>query len=53
MLSESDKYRFRYSQETIRLSTVTPMEELGGGLKELKRFANPYEEQQYQPTRAP
>jgi hypothetical protein len=31
----------------------TPKEELGKGLKELKRFAIPEEEQQYQPTRAP
>jgi len=27
------------------------MEELGEGLKELKVFATPQEEQQYQPTR--
>jgi hypothetical protein len=27
------------------------MEELGEGWKELKGFATPYEEQQYQPTR--
>jgi hypothetical protein len=27
------------------------MEELGEGLKELKRIANPKEDQQYQPTR--
>jgi hypothetical protein len=29
------------------------MEELGEGLKELKRFATPEEKQQYQPTRSP
>jgi hypothetical protein len=29
------------------------MEELEKGLKELKGFATPKEEQQYQPTRAP
>jgi hypothetical protein len=29
------------------------MEELGEGLKELKGFATPYEEQQPQPTRHP
>jgi hypothetical protein len=29
------------------------MEELGEGLKELKGFATPWEEQQYQPTRTP
>ena len=29
------------------------MEELGEGLKELKGFATPQEEQQYQPTRPP
>ena len=30
-----------------------PMEELEKGLKELKGFTIPYEEQQYQPTRVP
>ena len=30
-----------------------PTEELGEGLKELKGFATPWEEQQYQPTRSP
>jgi hypothetical protein len=29
------------------------MEELEKGLKELKEFATPQEEQQYQPTRTP
>jgi hypothetical protein len=29
------------------------MEELEKGLKKLKRFATPHEEQQYQPTRPP
>ena len=29
------------------------MEELGKGLKELKEFATPWEEQQYQPTKLP
>jgi hypothetical protein len=29
------------------------MEELGEGLKELKGFATPEEEQQYQPTSTP
>jgi hypothetical protein len=29
------------------------MEELGKGQKELKGFATPYEEQEYQPTRSP
>ena len=31
-----DQYRFRCSQPTIGLSIGTPVEELGGGLKELK-----------------
>jgi len=31
----------------------TPMEELEKGLKKLKGFATPQEEQQYQPTRSP
>jgi hypothetical protein len=29
------------------------MEQLEKGLKELKGFATPYEEQQYEPTRPP
>jgi hypothetical protein len=33
------------------LAPETPMEELGEGLKELKGFETPQEEQQYQPTR--
>jgi hypothetical protein len=31
----------------------TPKEELGTGLKDLKGFASPLEEQQYQSTRSP
>jgi hypothetical protein len=31
----------------------SPLEELEKGLKELKGFAKPEEEQQYQPTGAP
>jgi hypothetical protein len=46
-----DKYRGRCSQPTIELCTGSPMEALEKGLKELKGFATPYEEQQYQPTR--
>jgi hypothetical protein len=34
-------------------SMGTPVEELGEGLKELKEFAVPWEEQQYEPTRSP
>jgi hypothetical protein len=40
-LPEPDKYRGRRSQPTIGLSTGSPMEELGEGLKELKGFATP------------
>jgi len=36
------------SQPIIELRTGTPVEELEKGLKELKRFATPQEEQQYQ-----
>jgi len=39
------------SQPTIELSMGSPMEELEKGLKEMKGFATPQEEQQYQPTR--
>ena len=42
-----------YLQPTIVLSMGTPMEELGKGLKELKGFVTPQEEQQYQSTRHP
>jgi hypothetical protein len=38
--------------EVIRKQMGTPMEELWDGLKELKGFATPQEEQQYQPTRS-
>ena len=38
------------SQPTIGLSLGIPMEKLGEGLKELKGFATPYENQQYQLT---
>ena len=41
-----DKYRSGCSQPTIGLSIVSPMEELEKGLKELKSFAAPQEEQQ-------
>jgi hypothetical protein len=34
------------------MSTGIPTEELGKGLKELKGFATPQEEQQYQPNRS-
>jgi hypothetical protein len=37
----SHKYRCRCSQPNIRLSPGTPMEELEGGLKELKGIASP------------
>ena len=50
---EPDQYKCRCMQLTIRLSTRTPMEELGEGLKELKGLATPQEEQQYQPARPP
>jgi len=36
---------------TTGLSTRTPKEKLGQGLKELKGFATPWEEQQFQPIR--
>jgi hypothetical protein len=50
-LPEPDQYRGRCLQPTIGLSTRFPMEELEKGLKELKGFANPLEEQQCQATR--
>jgi hypothetical protein len=40
-------------QPTIRLSTGSTKEELEKGLKELKGFATPQEEQEYQPSRPP
>jgi hypothetical protein len=52
-LPESDKYRGGFSQPNFGLSTGSPMEELDKGLKELKGFAVPWEEKQYQPTRTP
>ena len=42
-----NKYRGGHSQPTIELSTGSPMEELEKGPKELKGFAAPKEEQQY------
>jgi hypothetical protein len=35
-MPDPDQYRYGCSQPTIGLSTGTPMEELGEGLKELK-----------------
>jgi hypothetical protein len=52
-LPELYKYRGGYSQPTIGLSVGSPIEELEKGLKELKGFATPEEEQQYEPTRPP
>jgi hypothetical protein len=40
-LPKPDKYRGRCSQPTVGLSTVSPMEELEKGLKQLKRFSTP------------
>ena len=40
-------------KETIVLSTVSPMEKLSKGPKELKEFANPLEVQQYEPISTP
>ena len=48
-----DKYRGGCSQPTIELGTGSLMEELEKGPKELKVFAAPYEEQQYESTSAP
>jgi hypothetical protein len=39
-------------QPNIRLSAGTPIEKLRQGLKEVKGFANPQEELQYQLTRS-
>ena len=44
-LPEPDKYRARCSKPTIGLSMGFPVEELEKGLKEMKGFATPYEEQ--------
>jgi len=56
-LYQTKPYRYKCGclQSTIVVSTGTPMEELGKGegLKELKGFETPKEEQQYQPTRLP
>jgi len=41
----SDQYKYGCSQPNIGLSTGTPMEELGQGLKELKGITIPYEQQ--------
>ena len=41
------------AKPTIGLSTGSPKEELEKGPKELKGFAAPQEEQQYEPTRSP
>jgi len=38
-IPEPDQYRCEYTQANIALITVTPVDELGHGLKELKQFA--------------
>ena len=43
-----DKYRSGCLQSSIGVSTESPMEELEKGPKELKEFAAPQEEQQYE-----
>ena len=43
-----DKYRSVYSQPSIRQSTGSPVKELEKVPKKLKRFAAPWEEQQYE-----
>ena len=48
-----DNYREGQSQPTIELSTGSPMEELEKGTTELKGFATPQGEQQYEPTCTP
>jgi hypothetical protein len=48
-----DKYRDGCSQPTIGLSTESTMEELEKVPKELKGFAAPKEEQQYEPPEIP
>jgi hypothetical protein len=40
-LLEPDKYGGRCLESTIGLSSGSPMEELGEGVKELKGFATP------------
>ena len=52
-MPEPDKYRGGCSQPTIGLSTGSTMEELEKLLKDLKGFATPQEEQQYQTIRLP
>ena len=52
-LPEPDKYRGGYSHPTIGLRTGSPMEEVEKGPKDLKGFAAPQEEQQYEPTSTP
>jgi hypothetical protein len=47
LLPEPHQYRGGCSQPTIGLSVESLMEELEKGLKELKQFATPGEEQQY------
>jgi len=51
--SERLWYKLRCLQLLIRLSTGIPREELEKGLKELKMFTTPWEEQKYQLTRHP
>ena len=48
-----DKHRGGHSQPAIRLSTGSPMGELEKGPKELKGFAAPQEEQQYESASTP
>ena len=50
-LLEPYGYKGRRQQPTIVLSIGSPMEELKGGLEELKGFAASWEEQWCQPTR--
>jgi hypothetical protein len=52
-LPEPYKYMCGCSQPTIGLIVGSLIEELEKGLKKLKGFATPYEEQQYQATRPP
>jgi hypothetical protein len=49
----TDKYRNGCSQPSIELSTGFPIKELEKGPKELKGFADPYEEQHYELTSIP
>ena len=48
-----DKYRTECSQPSIGLSTGSLIKELEKGPKELKGFAAPWEEQQYEPNNIP